>query len=141
MGKGSTPLGRPMFDELEIKAHVWCEFRNLHERALEQVEWALLQQLEATNANARDRLAFRRRTFKAQGLCPMCGGQTETGHKSCRACIDKGSMRTTSRVQRLRAQGLCTCGRALDDGFKSCRICRTRALANYHKRMGHEHDA
>lgn len=141
MGKGSTPLGRPMFDELEIKAHVWCEFRNLHEQAIERMERDILSQLEATNERMRDHLAFMRRYHAAQHVCVVCGQPPAPGRKWCRHCLDAAKANVSAMRMRRAKEGRCVCGHPLEDGYKTCERCRERALASYHKRMGHEHDA
>jgi hypothetical protein len=73
---------------------------------------------------------------KAQGLCPTCGGEPETGKVHCFYCLSSARA-NSKRLNRDRvAAGVCyRCGGELDDRWKSCSKCRAHRNA---RRKDHE---
>lgn len=68
-----------------------------------------------------DRMAERRASLLARGLCANCATPVETGKTQCAACLDLRAARAKARATRLKALGLCArCGEPAAPGRILC---------------------
>lgn len=74
----------------------------------------------------------RRKQFKEAGLCAYCGRPAQPGRTLCQACAIYEAKRSTLRIAKRKADGLCTkCGkRPPEAGVKTCAECRERNKQN-----------
>lgn len=77
-----------------------------------------------------------RKQRASEGLCPECGKIPEPGYKMCRGCQEKAVIKQRARKTRLKAAGMCVCGRSpVAAGKKMCIACGTEKRDLHRQRV------